>query len=100
MATLVFDTHDFITGLTEAGMDEAQAKRLSDELRKIHLDQVATKHDLRLLESALTDNMSALQEKMAGLSDSMKDGHSGLLKWFTGILMAHAALVAALVKLI
>ena len=89
MALLVFDTHDFITKLSESGMDPAQAKAVSDGLRTINLEHVATKEDLGDIHSEI--------EKLHREMLQMK---SSLLQWFTGMLIGQAALVAALVKLL
>jgi len=47
-----FDTHTFVKRLTQAGMPEAQARLIDEKL--------ATKHDLKKLETRLTHNLSEL----------------------------------------
>lgn len=46
MALFVFDTYQFIERLKNAGFEEEKAKALSDELRGIDLQNVASKHDI------------------------------------------------------
>ena len=53
MATLIIDTHNFITRLTKAGMEEKQAVAIADGLRNVNLEYVATQADLIKLKSDL-----------------------------------------------
>ena len=46
MATLTFDTYDFIQRLEISGIEEKQAKAIADGLREIDLDNVSTKGDI------------------------------------------------------
>ncbi len=89
MALLVFDTHDFITELTEAGIDAAHARAISEGLKKVRMEHVATKGDMADLREAI----STLRVEMLGIKSS-------LLQWFTGMLIGQAALIATLVKLL
>lgn len=96
MALLVFDTHDFITKLTEAGMVKEHAIALSDGLKTLQLENVATRADLvdlRTEISELRTEVHTLRADMLGMKGS-------LLQWFTGMLLGQAALVATLVKLL
>ena len=60
MPLLAFDTHKFITRLTEAGMAPEQAEVLADTYATILTEQVATKADIRQLDARI----DALEEKM------------------------------------
>lgn len=53
MATLTFDTHNFITRLKDAGIDEKQAVAITEGLKEIDLNQVASKQDISRLENGL-----------------------------------------------
>ena len=61
MTTLVFDTHDFVRRLHDAGFSEEQAEiltKLQQEsvdatLNQVHSADAATKHDLRETELKL-----------------------------------------------
>ena len=53
MATLIIDTHNFITRLTDAGMEEKQALAIADGLRNISLENVADKGDIAKLKADL-----------------------------------------------
>ena len=67
MPLLAFDTHKFITRLTEAGMAPEQAEVLADTYATILTEQVATKADIRLLQTdiaRLDTRIDTLEEKM------------------------------------
>ena len=73
MATLTFDTYEFIERLKQSGMDANQAKAIVDGLKKINLEHVATKQDIAELKA-------------------------DLLKWLIPILLGQVAVFAALVN--
>ena len=73
MATLVIDTHNFITRLKEAGMEEKQAEAIISGLKEIDLKQVASKEDIAELKA-------------------------DLFKWLIPILLGQIAVFAAVVK--
>jgi hypothetical protein len=54
---------------------------------------LATKADLRELELRLAQLETRLEQKLA-------DVQIGLIKWFTGITIAQAAAIVALIKLL
>ncbi len=54
MSTISFDTHTFVKRLTQAGMPEAQAEVLADSQAKLIDEKLATKYDLKELETRLT----------------------------------------------
>ncbi len=59
--TIPFDTHAFIKELKSAGLSEEQAAALSKALsafQSVHLDNLATKHDLRELELRLKHDLT------------------------------------------
>ncbi len=60
MSTITFDTHTFVKRLTQAGMPEAQAEVLADSQARLIDEKLATKHDLKELETRLTHNLSEL----------------------------------------
>ena len=110
MSTLAFDTHAFVKELTQAGMPEAQAEKLSD-LKKLWdagdrpragraLDagdangfrrvKLATKQDLRDLEERLRRDMKELELRLK---------HDLTLRLGSMMVVA-VGVVAALVKLL
>lgn len=79
MSVTAFDTHKFIQTLRRSNMDEAQAEAIAEAFRDAIGEEIVTKDYLRAeIESAKGD----------------------LIKWIAGLLLAQAALVAALVKLL
>ncbi len=78
MATLIIDTHKFITRLKAAGMDEKQAVAIAEGLKEVSLENVVTKEDL---ETAIAKLESSLYK-------------TGFLA-----LLAQAALIVALIQL-
>lgn len=119
MALLVFDTHDFITGLTKAGIDEEHAKAISDAMKSVELDKhVATKDDVASVSDRLdglrvellerfhhTDlkiesSTAGLRGDLSSLRAEMLSLHAKTLQWTIGMLLGQAALVAALVQLL
>lgn len=60
MALIAFDTHKFISRLKETGMKQEQAEVLSDTYVSVLTEQVATKPDIKALES----RMDAFQEQL------------------------------------
>ncbi len=80
MATITFDTLKFVERLKAAGVPESQAKAEAEALTEalaetIAIRDLATKADLESLKS-------------------------DIIKWVAGLLLAQAAIVAALVKLL
>jgi hypothetical protein len=82
MTTMTFDTHAFIKNLVASGMHEKQAEALSQELKNIDTQNIATKGDIKDLELKIE------QVKF------------DLIKWFVPMLLGQAALVVTLVKLL
>lgn len=77
MATLIIDTHNFITHLIAAGMAEKQAEAIVEGIKEINFENVASKGDVRL----------AIAELKADL-----------FKWLVPLLIGQIAVFAAVVK--
>jgi hypothetical protein len=89
MTTATFNTLKFVRRLTDAGIPrehaEAEADALSEVL-EVNLKDLAAKSDLRELRAEIKADVS--------------DAKSDIIKWLAGLLLAQAALVATLVKLL
>lgn len=85
-STIVFDTLSFAKKLKSAGFTEQQAEIQAEALAEIIENNLATKRDLKELETRLLVSIAELKADM--------------IKWVAGMLVAQAALVAALVKLL
>ena len=70
MATLTFDTHAFVKELTRAGMPEEQAEVLARSQATLIDEKLATKQDLKELETRLVRDMKELE---ANLKRDMKE---------------------------
>jgi hypothetical protein len=85
-STIVFDTLSFAKKLKSAGFTEQQAEIQAEALAEIIENNLATKRDLKELETRLMTSIAEIKADM--------------IKWVAGMLVAQAALVAALVKLL
>ena len=79
MASITFDTLAYVKRLKAAGVPEAQAEIQAETFAEIIDEKVATKQDLAILEANVTTK---------------------IIKWVASMLVAQAAIVATLVKLI
>jgi len=86
MTSVAFDTLGYFEKLPSAGVPEPQAKAHADAMRGLVEERLATKGDLRELEMRLDLRLAELK--------------GDLVKWVAGMLVAQAAVVAALVKLL
>jgi hypothetical protein len=79
MSSITFDTLKFVKRLEAAGMTAPQAEALAEAFRDATGEELVTKDYLKAeIEAAKND----------------------LVKWIAGMLIAQAALIAALVKLL
>ena len=78
-STIFFDTLAYAKKLMAAGVPTKQAEVQAEALAEIVDERIATKQDLIELESRITAN---------------------IIKWVAGMLVAQAAIVATLVKLL
>ena len=64
MTTLAFDTHKFVKELTAAGMKTAQAEVLASSYASLLTDRIATKDDLKALETWMESRLEALHDRL------------------------------------
>lgn len=105
MATITFDTHDFVKRLKGAGFSEEQAEVLTD-LQKAtsqntleqarhdyELDDLATKRDIKELETNLKKDIEILRlETKRDIAESKAD----LIRWVVGVGLLQITIIAAL----
>lgn len=72
--------------MPDSGLPELQAKAIADAFKEATSDELVTRN--------------YLDAKLAELRGDFRAGQLDLVKWFAGLLIAQAALVAALVKLL
>ncbi|MBI5607015.1 MAG: DUF1640 domain-containing protein [Deltaproteobacteria bacterium] len=78
-SAILFDTLAYAKKMKEAGFTDKQAETQAEALAEIIGTNLATKQDLKELEARLT---------------------ASIIKWVAGMLVAQAAVIAALVKLL
>jgi len=86
MATITFDTHTYVKKLKAVGVSEEQAEVHAETIAELIYEQLATKRDLKELEISLKAEIEKTK--------------ADIIKWVAGMLVAQAAIVATLVKLL
>ena len=110
-AIIAFDTLSYANELKEAGFTEKQAEIQAKTLKKIIESNLATKQDILMLQKEIEKNAQAakqdilmLQKDIAttktDLQKEIANTKAGIIKWVAGMLLAQAAIVATLVKLL
>ena len=86
MPTAIFDTYEFVKELENAGFNEKQAEiqvkainKALSEFQESRLEELATKADIEI---------------------AISRAKAETIKWVAGMLVAQAAIVATLVKLL
>jgi hypothetical protein len=91
VTTITFDTHKFVRRLIESGFPESQAEAIAEAFQSASGEaELATKRDLSEMELRLE----------AKIDKAASDLKVDLIKWVTGALIAQAAVIATLVKLL
>jgi UDP:flavonoid glycosyltransferase YjiC (YdhE family) len=94
MAAVTFDTLKFVETLQSAGVPEVQAKAFARAFAEAQREaDVATKGDIGLLRQEIAGVAEPLRREIA-------DAKTDIIKWMAGLLIAQAAVIAALVKLL
>lgn len=105
MATITFDTHEFIKELKKAGFSEEQAEvitklqktavatTLEQARHDFELDDLATKRDLKALETELKRDIKELELKQDA---KLAETKSELIRWVVSVGLLQTALIAAL----
>jgi len=112
MSTLTFDTLKFANRLKTAGVPaghaEAEAKALSEVL-ETNLGELATKTDLREVETGLRHEIGDVRHEIGDLRKDLQRVEERfdtklanlkfeLLKWMIGLAVAQAGLIIGLLK--
>jgi len=85
-SAITFDTLAYVKKLRSAGVPEKQAEIQAETFAEILEERVATKQDLKELELALKHDLANIKAE--------------IIKWVAAMLVAQAAIVATLVKLL
>jgi hypothetical protein len=86
MSTITFDTLKFAKTLEASGVPAAQAEAFAEAFREATSAELVTR--------------DYLDARLETLKASIEAAKADMVKWFAGLLIAQAALIAALVKLL
>ena len=92
MATTI-DALGLAEDFEKAGFPRDQALGMARAIRDHSYETLASKADLRDLELRLEVRFAQLEQKIGAVQ-------TGLIKWFTGIMIAQGAAIVALIKLL
>ena len=96
-SAITFDTLAYVKKLKAAGVPEKQAEAHAETFAEIVEDRIATKQDILVLKQGLKElELSMKQEPKLGLANTKAE----IIKWVAGMLVAQAAILATLVKLL
>ena len=90
MTTIIFDTHAFIKKLKATGFTEDQAEILAESQSEIIENNLITRQDLKNTEITI---LAKMEKGFAGTKVE-------IIKWVAGMLVAQAAVVASIIKLL
>ncbi|MGH8657352.1 MAG: DUF1640 domain-containing protein [Gammaproteobacteria bacterium] len=93
MNAIPFDTYAYVKKLKAAGFTEEQAEAQAEALASVVDANLATKHDI----AALRGDIEVLR---AELMRCISEAKSSTVKWVAGLLLAQAAVITTLEKLI
>ncbi|WP_295878345.1 DUF1640 domain-containing protein [uncultured Thiohalocapsa sp.] len=86
MSAITFDTLKFARALKNAGVPDEQAEAFADAFRDATSDELVTR--------------DYLNARIADVETRIEAAKADIVKWMAGLLIAQAAVVAALVKLL
>jgi hypothetical protein len=92
MATTI-DALGLAEDFEKAGFSRDQALGMARAIRDHSHETLASKADLHELELRLEVRFAQIEQKIA-------DVQIGMIKWFTGIMIAQGAAIVALIKLL
>ncbi len=87
---ITFDTLAYAKKLIAVGVPSKQAEVQAETFAEIIDERIATKRDMKELEITLRRDMKELESRIT----------ASIIKWVAGMLVAQAAVVATLVKLL
>ncbi len=107
MATTI-DALGLAEGFEKAGFSREQALGMARAIRDHSHETLASKADLHEFELRLDVRFAQLEQRFETrfaqleqrLEQKIADGQIGLIKWFAGMLVAQAAAIVALIKLL
>lgn len=103
MATITFDTHQFIQTLEQGGVERAQAEAMAQAFRRGQ-EQMATRADIQALDGDFKVEITQLRTEIHEMEMrienrlTQQDGEFKLVKWMLALVVA-AEVVPLLAKL-
>ena len=113
------DTLNIYTRLKSTGLSEESAKEIAEVFRETLEENLASKNDLKTTESNLTKYIESVRAELkkeielvrselrkeielvrSELRKEIAESKAGTIKWVAGMLVAQAAVIATLVKLL
>ena len=91
MSTLIFDTHKFITNMTNVGMPQPQAEVLAESYVELMETMLATKQDLKDRKTDLASEMRDIGSRLTSKIDQALIKIIGII---TAVMVGLAALMA------
>ena len=95
--TITFDTHAYVKKLKAVGFTEEQAETLATTQANLIDERLATKHDIKELDTSLKRDMKELE---TSLKRDIKESELRLIIKLGAMLTTGIIIVAALVKLL
>ncbi|MGH8570390.1 MAG: DUF1640 domain-containing protein [Gammaproteobacteria bacterium] len=97
MNAIPFDTYAYVKKLKEAGFTEEQAGAQAEALAGVVDANLATKHDIATLRKETGKDIELLR---ADMMRCIAEAKNSTVKWVASLLLAQAAVITALDKLI
>ena len=123
---VAIDTLNIYSRLKSTGLSEESAKEIAEVFRETVEENLANKNDLKTTESNLTKYIKSVESNLTKYIESARselkkdielvrkdielvrselrkeiaESKAGTIKWVAGMLVAQAALIATLVKLL
>ena len=106
--TITFDTHAYVKKLKAVGFTEEQAETLATTQANLIDERLATKHDIKELDTSLKRDMKELETSLkhdmkeleTSLKRDIKESELRLIIKLGAMLTTGIIIVAALVKLL
>lgn len=96
MATTI-DALGLAEDFEKVGFSRDQALGMARAIRDHASETLATKTDLREFELRMGAHLAQLETR---IEQKLAEVQIGLIKWFTGIMIAQGAVIVALIKLL
>lgn len=105
---LAIDTLRIYSRLKSTGLTEESAREIAEIFRETVEENLASKNDLKITESNLIKDLRTTESNLtkyiesvrAELKKDIAESKAEIIKWVAGMLVAQAALIATLVKLL